>query len=261
MSHVFSPKIAQMVGVEEAVFLQNIYFWTLKNFANQKNFHDGRHWTYNSVKAFAILFPYWTDQQLRRIISNCVNKGLLLTGNYNMNSYDRTGWYALSDKGQELFDFPICRNQQMDSCKPTNGNVETNKSTYTDIKPDVKPDTKEHCSSDDERPVDNSFLFDQWYKQYPRKQQRQAAWKAWKKAKLDSIAELLRNDITNRIEQNWRFKNKEYIPLPATYLNGERWKDEIIDLRKEKTSSKETPFEISQRHIKELKLVGGVFHG
>jgi hypothetical protein len=56
--HSFDPEIAKKVGVNAAVIYQNIVWWTQKNAANNKHHHDGRHWTYNSIKAFDVLFPY-----------------------------------------------------------------------------------------------------------------------------------------------------------------------------------------------------------
>jgi hypothetical protein len=58
--HSFDPKIAERVGVNAAVLYQNIVWWCAKNAANRHNEHDGRFWTYNSVKAWAELFPYLT---------------------------------------------------------------------------------------------------------------------------------------------------------------------------------------------------------
>ena len=56
--HVFDIEVAQMVGVNAAVLLENISRWCEHNQANNTNFHDGHYWTYNSMKAFEKLFPY-----------------------------------------------------------------------------------------------------------------------------------------------------------------------------------------------------------
>src|SRR5271165_4662880 len=103
MQHHFSIEIAQKHGVNEAIFLENIAFWILHNKANEKNFFDEMYWTYNATKAFGILFPYWSTQTIRTTIKSCIDQGLIITGNYNKRKSDRTSWYALSEKGLDLY--------------------------------------------------------------------------------------------------------------------------------------------------------------
>ena len=50
--HHFNPVLAQTYGVDAAVFLHNIYFWLKHNKAYEKNFYEGRYWTFNSLAAF-----------------------------------------------------------------------------------------------------------------------------------------------------------------------------------------------------------------
>ena len=71
----FNPEIAKDIGVEEAIMYSNIEFWCEKNKANNKNFHDEAYWTYNSMEAFKILFPFWTVRQIERILKN-LEKGI-----------------------------------------------------------------------------------------------------------------------------------------------------------------------------------------
>lgn len=99
MQHNFNIFLAQMYSVEEAIFLQNIYFWYLHNKRNNKNFYDNRYWTYNSVSAFAQEFVYLSEKQIRNILVKLETKGLILTGNYNKISYDRTKWYSITEMG------------------------------------------------------------------------------------------------------------------------------------------------------------------
>ena len=56
MTHHFDIDTAQELGVTGAILIANFQFWIAKNVANSKHFHDDRHWTYNSVKAFSKLF-------------------------------------------------------------------------------------------------------------------------------------------------------------------------------------------------------------
>lgn len=102
MQHSFDTKIATEYGMAEAILLNNFAFWLTKKKANNQDCHGGYYWTYNSVKAFAELFPYLTANQVRRALEKLKKEGLLLAGNYNSNTYDRTLWYTLTEKAMEL---------------------------------------------------------------------------------------------------------------------------------------------------------------
>ena len=58
MTYSFDIEIAQEIGVDEAIMLQNIIFWLVKNKANGTNHYDGRYWTYNSHKALESFFLF-----------------------------------------------------------------------------------------------------------------------------------------------------------------------------------------------------------
>jgi len=90
----FNPDVAKNVGVEEAIMYSNIEYWCEKNKANNKNLHDEKYWTYNSMEAFQELFPFWTIKQIKRILKNLKRKEYIQVGNYNKMGYDRTSWYS-----------------------------------------------------------------------------------------------------------------------------------------------------------------------
>lgn len=95
--HSFDPNIAQQVGVNAAVIYQNIVWWCQKNAANGHNEREGRHWTYNSLSAWAQLFPYMTAKQIRTALEKLEEEGLIVTGFFNDQSFDRTKWYSPAD--------------------------------------------------------------------------------------------------------------------------------------------------------------------
>lgn len=126
MDHSFNTSIAKEYGVEGSVIIHNIYFWVEKNKANSRHFYDGKHWTYNSVQAYTLLFPYWTRRQIERILKNLETNGAIVTGNFHSNQYNRTKWYSLTERVY---------------CIYANGEMETHKrgNEYnTDNKPDEK---------------------------------------------------------------------------------------------------------------------------
>lgn len=82
--------------------------------------------------------------------------------------------------------------------------------------------------------VQNEFA--RWYFYYPNKKGKPAALKAFIKAtkKMDGeqvgrFTQMIIDDTQNRAknEDSWQRDNGRYIPMPATYINGERWTDSL----------------------------------
>lgn len=67
--------------------------------------------------------------------------------------------------------------------------------------------------------------FAEWYEEYPRKRGRGQALKAYKGARKKIGADVLLAKLRQQIP-TLTAKGDEYVPYPATWLNGERWDDE-----------------------------------
>ena len=67
--------------------------------------------------------------------------------------------------------------------------------------------------------------FDEFWKHYPRKVSKPNALKAWLKVKPDD--ELTKTIISAISKQNLSAKEEQFIPHPASWLNGKRWEDEV----------------------------------
>lgn len=157
MEHSFDVEIAKEYGVNCAVILNNIYFWIQKNEANGNHYHDGMYWTFNSVKAFNDLFPYLSEKQIRLALSKLEAEDIIKTGNYNKVAYDRTKWYAITQKGISILTKRQMEINQKDTPIP---DINTNKKTTDKIEPEIpyvaildylnkRADTKYRASSKD----------------------------------------------------------------------------------------------------------------
>lgn len=136
MQHHFDVELATRYGMLEAIILNNLEFWTARNEANGQHHHDGYYWTYNSTKALAKLFPYVSQRQIQHALKHLRELGIIQTGNYNKQPYDRTLWYAFTDLG-----LSIMQKCQMEEAVLSNGNT-PQVQPIPDIKPDAKPDRK-----------------------------------------------------------------------------------------------------------------------
>lgn len=131
MEHSFDTDIAQEYGIQCAILLRHLYFWIEKNKANERHYYDDSYWTYSSVKALTELFPYMSKNTIVRSIQKLVDDGLIIEGNFNKSSYDRTKWYALTDLG-----YSICEKSEIHLPKFRNGNTQSQKPI-----PDILTDT------------------------------------------------------------------------------------------------------------------------
>ena len=138
MEYHFNIEYAKKYGVDEAIMIQNFVFWIMKNKANHTHQHEDRTWTYNTKKAFVALFPFWTYEQVKRILKSLIAQGVLIAGNFNKTPMDRTAWYAFKD--EEAF-IPIVVNPTMESGKSNNPLGQT-APPIPDIIPDIKPERR-----------------------------------------------------------------------------------------------------------------------
>jgi hypothetical protein len=102
MVHNFTVEIAGKYGIEEAILLENIVFLCLKNRANNRHYHDGEYWTYNSAQGFNRYYPYIHPKKIERALKRLEEAKLIKSGNYNKSGYDRTKWYAATEEAYRL---------------------------------------------------------------------------------------------------------------------------------------------------------------
>ena len=139
MTYQFDTEHAKKYGVDEAILIQNFAFWIAKNKANNRHEHEDRTWTYNSYKAFAELFEFWSEGQIRTRIESLIDQGVIIKGNFSKNTYDRTTWYAFKDEESFVYQ------SQKELSESTNGSEQVNNSsTSTDNKPYSKPDNYDY---------------------------------------------------------------------------------------------------------------------
>jgi hypothetical protein len=232
MVHYFDVEVAKEYGVNAAIILSNIAFWVVKNEANGEHFHDGYYWTYNSIPAFNKLFPYLTEKQIRAALNILRNEELILTGNYNDDRRDRTLWYTLSEKGRCICLVGQTQTPYRADVSAPQGKSHSNNiyilNTTTDSKPDINADTEAQKTTDE--------TFEEFWAAYPRKDGKKVARQKWNRLKPD---EEMRKKILADIERRkrspeWLKENGQFIPMPSTYLNQQRWEDEGIVLPSER---------------------------
>lgn len=72
--------------------------------------------------------------------------------------------------------------------------------------------------------------FQEFWDLYPRKEKKVDARKAWMSVTVQSSIQIpvLIEALKNQLEWNFHGRAYQYIPLPASWLRGERWNDELF---------------------------------
>ncbi|MEK4754327.1 hypothetical protein MKX72_17645 [Priestia sp. FSL R5-0597] len=119
------PALAVKVGVNGALFLQQLHYWLEKSV----NVQDGYTWVYNTNQQWLQQFPFWSLSTIQRIISKLEKEGLIIKGKYNRSKFNNTVWYRIdyeqleklmpSDEFEELEDVNLTeRASQIEAAEP-----------------------------------------------------------------------------------------------------------------------------------------------
>lgn len=87
------PKLALAIGLNEAIFLQQLHYWTNHKNAPRK---EGRSWHYESYPKWKEQFPFWSLRTLKRIVSNLKKLNLLTVKKFQAQFGNHTCWYSIN---------------------------------------------------------------------------------------------------------------------------------------------------------------------
>ena len=105
------PKLAARIGLEEAVFIQQIH-WLCER---SKNVFDGKRWVYNTYEKWIEMFPFFENKhKIGRIVRKLEELGVLVTTDaYNDIPMDKKKWYRVNYDAAVL-DFSELQHQDAD---------------------------------------------------------------------------------------------------------------------------------------------------
>lgn len=87
--------LAVIIGLNEAIVLQQIHYWLNINQKAKKNYYESKYWTYNSVAEWKKQFPFWSYETVKRTLLSLRKINLLTTGSFNKAGFDKTLWYTI----------------------------------------------------------------------------------------------------------------------------------------------------------------------
>lgn len=91
------PSLAQAIGLNEAIVLQQIHYWIAGNQErkSEQHFRDGKWWTYNTAEEWAKQFPWWSVSTVKRTLLSLRRQGLIEVDSLCSDQCDRTNWYTV----------------------------------------------------------------------------------------------------------------------------------------------------------------------
>jgi hypothetical protein len=90
------PTLAVKVGLNESIILQQIHYWLDPR--TNKNIKEGKYWVYNTYSQWQKQFPFLSEITIKRSIAGLEKRGLLISKNYNHNSFHKLKWYTINYK-------------------------------------------------------------------------------------------------------------------------------------------------------------------
>ena len=107
---MFHPDLALKIGLNEAIFLQQLHYWLQR----KPKQYDNRGWVYNSYISWKEQMDFWSVDTIKRIVNNLVESGIVITDNFNTYKFDKTLWYSID---YEKLDYIVDAKENDDSSK------------------------------------------------------------------------------------------------------------------------------------------------
>lgn len=166
---------------------------------------------------------------------------------------------AFSD-GEEVFDDTEEQkgtkrnNEEQKGTNGNNGDILAGRKENREKRIENREKEKENVGTG----FDAAAAFEIFYKAYPNKKNVKTARTRWEKMKVtpELFREIMEGLERAKNSQEWAKDDRAYIPHPATWLNGEGWKNEYKPLRQAaapKASSGNMPDPLAERR----RMMGG----
>jgi ribosomal protein L12E/L44/L45/RPP1/RPP2 len=93
------PSLAAAIGLEEALFLQQLHYWLQGPNRRQ---HLGYQWIYNTYEEWLEQFPFWTYQTLQRTVTSLEEMRLIIAKPLDKAKWERRKWYTVDYEAVDL---------------------------------------------------------------------------------------------------------------------------------------------------------------
>lgn len=233
-----SPSLAKKVGVNHAIFLQQMHYWLRKS----KHTHDGHKWVYNSYAEWQKQMPWLTVRGVRKVIGDLEKGGYIVSGNFNRMAFDKTKWYRIDYKPLCGIEHSMCQEVSDDAPEMADDVSQSDASDVAQSDTPIPETTQETTNNQSvNRPrakkrrqnrFDYTEEFESFWQAYPkvRRLAKGEAFSEWSAidpdpALIEKIMAAIQTQVAHR--KDWKKENGKYIPHPSRWLKNGRWDDEV----------------------------------
>lgn len=240
----FRDDIAKEVGISAAAVLGKIHYWVKSNAGQDINIINGVAWWYHSLRHLQEDMDYLSFKQVRTSIDILIEKGWITARALNAHLNDQTMWYTLTQKAVDFYDDikygNIDRNGKASRKKLCPGGhggcalegkspIKTNTKEIANTPPnpqgEAQGDLFEMEDDAQKKKEDMESKCLALYEAYPYHDAKPKALAAIEKAlEREDYLHLMESTLAYaEATATWAAEDKRYIPLPATWFNGERY--------------------------------------
>lgn len=91
---VVNPELATLIGLNEAIILQQINYWL--NETDSGIVHNDERWIYNSHEEWNKQFPFWSQDTIKRTITSLKKQGVLRVEKLAKDRCNHTNYYSIN---------------------------------------------------------------------------------------------------------------------------------------------------------------------
>jgi hypothetical protein len=209
---VENPKIVTLSCEARWAYLESIVYAA-------RNFTDG-------LIDRRILHQRWSDSVIKELTTNDENPSWIMLDNGDVQIYSFCDWQMTSEKRKE-----IQEKKRNAGIKSGEARRQTN-TTRTGVQQVFEQDANKkelelEIEQEKIKPLAiTSPLFDEFWQLWPRRDHKLKAISAWSKAAKKIPESELLESVRKYVSRSDLPKDKQFIPLASSWLNGERWNDE-----------------------------------
>jgi len=89
---ITSINLANTIGLNKSIVLNQIYHCIEEN----GKLIDGNKWICSSFESWSKIFTFWSLNTIKRIFKSLEEDGIIVSGVYNDDIFDKTKWYAIN---------------------------------------------------------------------------------------------------------------------------------------------------------------------
>lgn len=88
------PSLAVRIGLNEAIVLQQLHYWLLRENAPER---EGRKWSFNTYKDWQKkCFPFWSVSTIKRTFLNLEKQRLIIAAQFEAGDWEQRKWYTIN---------------------------------------------------------------------------------------------------------------------------------------------------------------------